>query len=161
MQKGDHRMMWCPRSVVLSLLLLSISACGSGSSSTNDEGLRRTISGVLILRGEDDIVVADDRTTCIGTRGFDDVRHGVEVVVRDGKNEVLARSELGTGEVTVKGLGESFGERPSAKECTFTFRVTNVPDASFYTIAIGTRGELTYSRSDLITRKWRIEFVLD
>jgi hypothetical protein len=139
-----------------------IASCGeAGRDDAERSSSTRAISGSLVLRGEDGIAVGDDGDTCAGKRGFDDLRQGTEVVVRNGKSEVLARGELGPGEVTEHGLGESFGEGPSARECTFSFVVAEVPDAPFYAIAVGGRGELTYSRADMVEREWRVEFTID
>lgn len=89
--------------------------------------------------------------TCHGTGGYDDIREGLGVVVRDGAGVVLATSALGPGAYV--DVARLYG-------CRFLFFVPDVPDAPFYAIEVGHRGELTYSKAELEAAGWSVAFTL-
>ena len=86
---------------------------------------------------------------CTGKGGYDDIRLGASVVVKDGKGVTLATGRLGAGK-----MGE-FGV-----DCEFSLEVLNVPKADFYSIEVGHRGALTYSRKELGAIGWSVAFEL-
>lgn len=113
---------------------LVLAACGGGSSS-------HTIKGRL--------VIVDD----CASSGYSDVDEGTQVVVKDGDDKILATGELGISKPVpeLEDLGDP---------CGFNFTVDDVPDAAFYSIEVGHRGELTFSKAKLEKRDWRVEFSL-
>lgn len=86
---------------------------------------------------------------CTGRGGYDDIRLGTSVVVKDGKGVTLATGRLGAGKMGEFGFG-----------CDFSFEVLNVPKADFYSIEVAHRGALTYSRKELGAIGWSVAFEL-
>lgn len=86
--------------------------------------------------------------SCWGKGGYDDIRGGLDVVVRDASHTILATSNLDEGAHTGNGV------------CTFIFAVKGVPKATFYSIEVGHRGELTYSFDEIVALGWQVGFTL-
>jgi hypothetical protein len=86
-------------------------------------------------------------TFCAGTGGYADIRSGTNVVLKDGDGKLLATGSLGnpTG---------------SGSQCTFTYTLKNVPDSPFYTIEVGSRGDLSYSLEEMRGKAWSIDLTL-
>lgn len=74
--------------------------------------------------------------------GFDDLQSGTSVVVADGSGEVLGTTTLTGGTVSTDG-------------CTFDYTIV-VADSDFYSITVSHRGDLTYSREELIANDWEV-----
>jgi hypothetical protein len=127
------------RSMPLSLLGLSlaiamVAACGG-----------HTLEGKLSLF---DTKFGTSIGSCTGEGGYDDIRAGAAVIVKDESGKVLATGSLGSGKIT------------DPATCEFSFSLADVPDAKFYQIEVSHRGALTYSRDDLDKRGWKVEFTL-
>jgi hypothetical protein len=105
-----------------------------------------TINGVFLT---DTDGVGDSKTNCYGTGSYDDVSHGLQVVVRNESHKILATSKLGKGHSGLAGF-----------VCTFKFTIEDVPDAKFYSIEVGHRGDITYSAKELEKKKWKVAFSL-
>lgn len=86
---------------------------------------------------------------CRGEGGYDDIRAGTEVVVRDGDGSILATAALEQGSRAIQ-----------SSVCVFAFTVGGLPEADFYTVAVGRRGDLTYSFDDLEQAGWFISLEL-
>ncbi len=111
---------------------------------------QRQLQGQLILVDRE---LGETGDRCYGTGGYDDVRAGMRVTVRDGRNQVLATGSTDAG----YRLADSATGLP---QCAFEFQV-DLPNAEFYSIAIGRRGELSYSRAELAARDWQMKLTLD
>jgi hypothetical protein len=85
----------------------------------------------------------EDLDPCTTSGGYSDVRAGTNVTLRDGANEIIGTSSLGPGMGT-DGV------------CRFEFVLENVPDRDFYTIEVGRRGTLTYSRDEMRENDWQV-----
>jgi len=92
--------------------------------------------------------IARSGSTCAGTGGYSDVRDGLGVTVKDNAGKIIATSQLA-----------SDNKASALGECQLTF-VAQVPDSDFYSIEVGHRGELTYSRDELEKLNWVIGFTL-
>ena len=94
-------------------------------------------SGTLTLAGGYDFDGPEGRTatTCWGVGGYSDIREGLQVVVRDSSSKILASTSL------------VFDSASFA--CRLKWRADNVPKSDFYSIEIGSRGELIYSHEEL------------
>lgn len=158
------RLVAAVRSLTFVASLALIAACGGSPASASAPTLTsppatatpaatsaptHRIQGTLTL--SDDSVDIGDNATCHGTGGYDDITAGLGVVVRDGAGVVLATSALGSG---------SYPDVSDLSTCRFVFSVTNVPEASFYSIEVGHRGDLTYSFTELEERDWTVAFEL-
>ena len=87
---------------------------------------------------------------CYGTGGYSDISSGASVTVKDGQGRILATSSLGSGSGTILGI---------AAVCTFRFKVV-VPDSGFYSVEVGHRGSLDFSRDQLASKGWHVDLTL-
>lgn len=99
-----------------------------------------TISGSFTLNVDDPNPYAPaievDGASCVGASGYSDVNPGTPVTVKNGKGEILTTTYLEEG-------------KGGRYMCTFgfTFDVTEGQDR--YVVAVGRRGELSYSFDEL------------
>ena len=97
----------------------------------------------------------DDGEPCAGEGGYDDIRPGAEVTVRDRTGAIIATSRLDWGVVERIIEGD-----PDRFYCRLPFSVPDVPEADFYSIEVSRRGELTFSRDELEALDWQVAFEL-
>lgn len=98
-----------------------------------------TASGTFVLIDAAKTYVSSiesDGTTCHGVRGYSDVGSGTQVMVKNGKGEILASTTLGEGH------GDDVNCRFS-----FSFPITEGQDR--YVVSVGHRGEFSYSFEQL------------
>jgi hypothetical protein len=105
-----------------------------------------TIIGSLTLTDTDELWSKGD--DCQGSGGYDDIRTGAQVVVKDGSGRLLGTSSLLSGTAS-----DSFS-------CDFAFFVDDVPDADFYSVEVSHRGEITNSRKELEDNAWIVGLTL-
>jgi len=84
---------------------------------------------------------------CQGDGGYDDIRTGAQVTLRDGAGVVLATSQLGSGS-------------GSNLSCVFMFTISNVPEVPFYSVEISHRGGVTASLTDMRAAGWTFSLTL-
>lgn len=132
-----------PAGVGLALLAGIVVAIilSSGGGTTN-----HTIIGGLTLTDTDEFWSKGD--DCQGSGGYDDIRTGAQVVVKDGSGKLLGTSSLLSGTAS-----DSFS-------CDFAFFVDDVPDADFYSVEVSHRGEITNSRKELEDNAWIVGLTL-
>lgn len=127
----------------LSVLLLAgllVPACGGGGS--------HTIQGELAVLG-----------TCPALT----VDKGDPVILRDGDNKTIGTGELGEGKdsnVLGKDAKKLGRDANAFANCVYKFHITDVPDAAFYSVEVGDKGKLTYSRAKLEKRDWKVALTL-
>lgn len=97
-----------------------------------------TITGTMTLLSSD---LSD---SCQGSGGYDDIRPGTAVTVRNGEGETIATGRLGEG--TLHGV---IG-------CTYPFEI-DVPDEDFYRVEVSHRGELEFSRDEMEQNDWTVD----
>jgi Protein of unknown function (DUF2510) len=117
------------------------------SPGTNATTFRTT--GTVTVDGSTLMDRAVNGNECITTGGFDDIRAGTQVVLSDDAGETLVIGELEAGVlVGVREGHDGFLEGPWP--CSFTFTLEGIPDIDgYYTLTVGQRGDLKYSRSQL------------
>ena len=130
------------------VLIFVLAACGGTAATTTSAATTTTvntqpISGSLSVRG----YTNTDDGSCTGEGGFDDIREGTQVTVKDGGGAIIGTGRLGAG------------IRPGQKGntllvCVFEFSVPVPAELPFYTIEIADRGELTYSLEELRGLDW-------
>jgi hypothetical protein len=103
------------------------------------------------LRGSFTLFAATDgpANNCQGRRGYDDIKGGVSVTVRDGASRILATGNLENGQRSAAG-----------GSCSFVFRVPNIKQADFYSVEVGRRGSLSYSHTEMTANDWTVAFSL-
>jgi hypothetical protein len=87
--------------------------------------------------------IGSDGTSCEGTDGYSDVGSGTQVIVRNGKNEILTTTTLGQGK----------GDRST---CTFAFTFPVTEGQERYVVSVGHRGDFSYSFVQLRSEGVRI-----
>jgi hypothetical protein len=120
-----------------------VAGCGSAAPAP----VSATIHGVFKLRDGSGISGSTISDSCTGFEGFDDIRHGAQVVVKDQNGTVIGTGTLSSGRTTRK-LGDV------ALECTFRFSVSGLPKATFYSIEVSKRGAQQYSYDKLVRSGW-------
>ncbi len=119
--------------------VLALAACGGSS----------TLHGTIHLTSSSGVVHSG--TSCAGTGGYDDMTAGAPVTV---KNE--AGSVIGTGSL---GQGVSDPNYPTVA-CDFSFTISDLADAKFYSVEVSHRGAINYSKADLDKAGWKISLSL-
>jgi hypothetical protein len=138
-----HRLSTMPRYAwILVALALGL---GVLALVNRDDGTR-DITGEFELNSSD-YSWLDRGEPCRGRGGYGDVNSGTQVTVRDGSGALLATSSLRGG-------------RADGGSCVFEFTLSDVPRADYYTFEVGRRGELSYSREDLLVEGWHVGFTL-
>lgn len=120
-------------------------AAGAKAREGDTVTLRVAVSPEFSLKGEFTLLDFDGWSgdPCSGDGGYDDIRAGLHVTVRDQTGTVL-------------GTGALEGGTPLTAWCTFTFTVDALPKADFYSVEVGRRGELTYSFEELESSEWTV-----
>ena len=81
---------------------------------------------------------------CRGGGGYADIDSGMGVTLRDGDGTIIGTTSL------------SVGRTEGGRTCIFEFTFEDVPEAKFYAIEAGNRGELTFSAEDLEEQNWTV-----
>jgi Protein of unknown function (DUF732) len=98
------------------------------------------VSGILVLRDSAQTgAIATDGPSCEGAYGFSDVGQGTQVIVRNGKGEILAATALDQG-------------KTGTAVCTFSFGFPVTDGQDHYIVSVGSRGEFSYSFDQLLSR---------
>lgn len=134
----------------LALAVLVAGCSGAGPTPSPAVHLTGTFG---LLRGSNGSAVwagGPAQGECVGTGGYSDFRGGMSVVVKDQAGSIIATSSTAMGHPTTDGAGT----------CLMAFDVAPIPDAPFYSIEIGHRGAITYSKADLVAKAWHLDLTL-
>jgi len=124
---------------VVVLLSSLVSGCGTKTD---------TITGTFTLI---DSGITRNYMGCIGTGGYRDIQAGLKVVVKSGSGRILGVSEL---------KPDNYSGTSRSVVCEFPFEVTDLPSSKFYSIEVGRRGSLEFSKKELEERDWKVGFKL-
>jgi len=91
--------------------------------------------------------VETNGSSCYTTGGYSDVNSGTNVTVKSGEGKLLGITDLSSG-VTA-----------GSYSCTFSF-IMEVPNSEFYSIDIGNRDEVSYSKDELEAKGWSLDLTL-
>jgi hypothetical protein len=80
--------------------------------------------------------IESDGDKCHGVRGYSDIGSGTQVMVKNGKGEILASTSLGEGH------GDDVN-------CRFSFHFPVTEGQDHYVVSVGHRGEFSYSFEQL------------
>ena len=135
-------------------LVLLVACAGETATTTTTEMTVTTTVAVPVVTGTIELRPADwFGTPCEGKGGFDDIRPGANVVVKDGDSNTLGVNTLDEGEkVKPPGLGSD--------RCVFSFSVELVRESPFYTVEIAGRGGPTYTHADMVEDGWQVDLTL-
>lgn len=89
---------------------------------------------------------------CSGSRGYEDLTGGAQVVVRDQAGTIVGSSRLDDGGIVLLG-----GDLPA---CILPFTVPGVATSTHYTVEVSHRGGVTYSHDDLVRSDWFVELTV-
>lgn len=116
----------------------------SSKPETPKESETFTVVGSLTLdnaRGVNYLEYGRAGESCWGEQGYDDIRAGASVVVRNSKGEKVGLGQLDEGSLT-----EDSSEYVPGP-CRFPFSVTDVPvDGNLYSVEVSGRGEIDFDR---------------
>lgn len=132
------------------ILLIVLAAIGGGYLVLNRSQGSPEITGHTI-NGTFDLITTSvnySPADCQGTGGYVDIQAGLDIVVRNGSGTII-----GTDFLTYE------RGRSSDAGCSFSFEV-DVPDTDFYSVEVGSRGELTYSRAEMVANAWTVSLTL-
>lgn len=94
------------------------------------------VSGTFTIF-DSDSAGSGENSFCEGDGGYGDLNSSTAVVVTNNSGEVLARTELGNG------VGDGF------YLCEFSFKMELTEGEDAYIVAIGDRGEFSYSWAEI------------
>ena len=124
---------------VLLILAVLLTGCGGAAASPTPSG--HDISGTFALHAQR----GNFAPNCAGGGGYDDIRSGMGLTLRDGDGSILGTARLGSGHAS-----------EDRKLCLFDFEFSDVPDADFYAVEAGRRGEQAYSFDDMEAADWKL-----
>lgn len=129
-------------------MLATLGALGVGFFVLRSSG-SETLSGAVTII-DDDFRNRDLGDSCTGTGGYGDISPGAGVRLSDGEGNIISNTTLSAGGIT------------GSRRCSLFFEFTDVPNREFYVLAIGNgrRGDLTYSRDELIERDWDVDLTI-
>lgn len=126
----------------------------------------KTVQGTYTLFDFDG--VSGTASNCYGDGGYDDVEEGLQVLVRNGDDKLLATTSLenSVGRTVADVLGEKTSYSSFTRtlvECTFTFTAKVPAGEKFYAFSTGgneRRGKLMYSKADMEEKDWKVSISL-
>jgi hypothetical protein len=99
-----------------------------------------TVTGTFVLTGEDSNAVLSsiesDGSTCHGVNGYSDIGRNTQLVVKNGKGEILGTTTLGDGH----------GDEGT---CTFSFSFPITEGQDRYVVSVSHRGDFIYDYKQL------------
>ena len=99
-----------------------------------------TVTGTFVLTGGDsDAVIssiASDGTSCHGVNGYSDIDGNTQLVVKNGKGEILETTTLGEG-------------HGDGRTCTFSFSFPITEGQDRYVVSVSHRGDFIYDFNQL------------
>ncbi|MCV7229761.1 DUF732 domain-containing protein [Mycolicibacterium komossense] len=99
-----------------------------------------TVSGIFVLTDtkSDTYVhsISSDSTSCQGVDGYSDIGRDTQLIVKNGKGEVLTTTTLGNG-------------RGTDVTCTFSFTFPITEGQDRYVVSVSHRGEFSYTFEQL------------
>lgn len=131
--------------VIVGLLVLTLSGCATATPSTFS-----TTGAITVPSGADERY---DGQPCDSFRGvsdkklsqdFSDIAAGAQVIVKDESGATVAISTLEPGTLVKDPSGEGLS-------CKLSFQLTEVPDADFYAIHVGSasRPDAQFTKADM------------
>lgn len=95
-----------------------------------------------------------DGAPCTGMGPYSDLRTGTQITVRDDGGKLIAVGALELGSL------ELWPEAIYWGRCRLPLEISDVPDALFYTISVGSRPGITFTHAQLVSTNWRVSLTL-
>jgi hypothetical protein len=109
---------------------------------------KHTITGSITLYDSDAYdYYYDDGDSCSGETGYGDIDEGTDVKIKDSSGDLIGSSSLESGII-------------DDGTCVFEFTVSDVADASYYSVEVSYRGDLSYSKSEMEDKDWDVDLTL-
>jgi hypothetical protein len=83
--------------------------------------------------------------------GYEDVRDGGQVTIRNGDGSIIALGELHRPRLAV-----AEGEQAGAMACRYSFTIGDVPRSKYYTVELGMRQPMHFAHDTLAGSDWRV-----
>jgi len=134
--------------VALALIVLIVLQPWKNRSSANNNTSAQTASSSLdtvTIYGQF-YLFDEGMRDCNPSAGYSDVGSGTPVTLRDESGTVIGSGTLG------------MGRQPNTGSCVWGYSLTTVPtNVEYYTLTVGRRGDITYSRSEMISKEWKLQ----
>lgn len=141
------------------LLVTALVGCGRGDGpgalNSPTTAPTQVISGAVTLNQESHMPVGQP---CTGYSGYDDIRPGAQVTVKDQTGTIVAVGQLDAGvslRAETRVLSGIAGTR-----CRFPFTVGGIPDRPFYEVTVANRAPIRYAKADLEAQSWSLDLSL-
>lgn len=122
--------------VALVVPLILVTGCGSDDASKRPESF--SAHGTITINKALKLAAG----VCTGDGGYDDIRAGTQVVIRDSGGKQIALGALDSGRIELEGYG-------AVIRCSFGFDVPGVPvEGEIYSVEVAHRGEISFQRAD-------------
>lgn len=138
------RRLWLLLGLIGSVVLVAVAGALIARRLSEPASHGRTISGSVILHGND----PTGGPTCEGGRGFDDLRSGAPVTVKNESGKIIGLGSL------------DIGATSASTTCEFPFEVDDVGNAKVYEIEVAHRGGVVFKRSDLEGNGWKVSLTI-
>jgi hypothetical protein len=125
----------------------------------------KTVHGTYTLFDEDGL--GGTASNCYGDGGYDDVEEGLQVVVRNGDDKLLATTQLensvGRTVSEVRGSSSYSSYGRTLVECKYIFEAKVPASEKFYAFTTGgsdRRGKLLFSKEEMEQKDWTVHISL-
>lgn len=123
----------------LAIAALTVAAACGGGSDSPAKTKTFVASGSIQLYATGNVDTGDG---CYGSNGYDDIRPGAPVVVKDAAGKQLALGKLGQGDTG------------KYRTCVFDFTVDDIPSGKGpYSVEVSHRGETPFDEKDALSLK--------
>ncbi len=137
------------RIALLGLIALA-TACGPGAPTPSPSPSTHPISVALDLTGHSDTIKQVGQTGCTGAGGYADIAPGAQFTIKDAGGTLIGFGSFTESHITLA----------SPIHCSLQGTADNVPDAAIYTVEVGRRGAINFTREQLEANGWLAQLTL-
>jgi hypothetical protein len=119
----------------------------------------RSIKGTFTLVAGFSTYVSIVNDACSGNGGYGDIAAGLQVVITDNSGATIGLGHLADDVAATQAANKTsrdLGIYDQGDTCVYDFTLSGLPDSPFYGIAVGRRGVVQFSGSDLAARGWTV-----
>lgn len=138
------------RLALLALIAGLLAGCGPGAPTPSPSPSVHAITVAIELSGGSNSVSRSSVSSeCHGLGGYADMDIGTQFSIKD-----AAGTLIGFGALTDSHYG------PAPFHCSLQGRAENVPDAPIYSVEVGRRGTINFTRAQLEANGWLAQLTL-